>query len=406
MSLATGVSGNNGTLLLTGTPSGDNQIVGVAGSDAVLTNVDFIITGAGQIGSGDGGLTLINETAGTINATGLLIIDTGNQVLSSGLMEATAGGTLQIEDSVSNTGIVEATGADALVTMANAAFDNFGTISAQDQGAISFSGVTFTNESTGSVNATGGTITVDGGTVSNAGRVSAGAGGTLTIEDATVTNSDSGEVSIGATSNLNLVTAAILGGTVLNAGHLSATGTSAIQGDTVTNTGDITVGENASLTLEGSTSFNNAAGAQIEANGGAITINLDVNADVNDGTIEALDGGSVTININAEGSSNHGLIEAVGDGSSVTFSQNNHEHAAEDGDGDSDSGGNYETMEATGGGVVTFNSGLDNYDLVEAATGGTVDLTDDDHNHSGGTIESTDTNSLSISAMAAWTIPT
>jgi FecR protein/Carbohydrate binding domain len=382
-----------GEILLNG-PTANNLIVGVAGTDAKLVNVQDTIIGSGEIGQGDGNLTLVNGAEGTINATGLLIIDTGNKVVNSGLMEATAGGTLQIGDSVSNTGIVEATGADALVTMANAAFDNFGTISAQDQGAISFSGVTFTNESTGSVNATGGTITVDGGTVSNAGTVSAGAGGTLTIEDATVTNSDSGEVSIGATSNLSLVTAAILGGTVLNAGDLSVTGTSAIQGDTVTNTGDIAVGENASLTLEGSTSFNNAAGAQIEANGGGITINLDVNADVNDGTIEALDGGSVTININAEGSSNHGLIEAVGDGSSVTFSQNNHEDAAEYGDGDSDSGGNYGTMEATGGGVVTFNSGLDNYDLVEAAAGGTVDFTDDNRNHSGGMIESTGADSL------------
>jgi hypothetical protein len=331
VSLATGVPGSNGTLLLTGTPSADDHIVGVAGSGAVLTNVDFIITGAGQIGAGDGNLTLINETGGVINATGLLVIDTGNEVTNAGLMEATAGGTLQIEDGVSN-----------------------------------------------------------------AGMISTDTAGTLQIENVTVTNSDSGEVSIAANSTLDLDAASILGGTVLNAGNISVTGSSEIQGDTVTNTGDITVGENASLTLEGTASFSNAMGAEIEANGGAITINLDVSADVNDGTIEALSGGSVTININEDGSSNHGLIEAVGDGSSVTFSRNNQDQAAQDGDGgsDSDSGGNYGTIEATGGGVVTFNSGLDNYDILEAAAGGTADFTDDNHNHSGGTIESTGADSL------------
>jgi hypothetical protein len=380
-----------GEILLNG-PAANNLIMGVAGTGAELVNVQDTIIGSGTIGQGDGNLTLVNGVEGTINATGLLIIDTGNLVANSGLMEATAGGTLQIEDSVSNIGTVEASGADALVTMANAAFDNFGTVSAQDQGAISFSGVTFTNESTGSVNAAGGTITVDGGTVSNAGTISTGTAGTLQIEDVTVTNSDSGEVSIGANSTLDLEAAAILGGTVLNAGDVTVTGTSAIQGDTVTNAGDITVGENASLTLEGSTSFSNATGAEIDANGGAITVNVDASADVNDGTIEAQSGGSVTININEDGSSNHGLIEAVGDGSSITFGQNNHEQAAQGGGGGS--GGNYGTVEATGGGVVTFNTGLDNYDLVEAAAGGAVDFTDDNHNHSGGTIESTGANSL------------
>ena len=44
-----------------------NIIVGTGPSDT-LTNVDNTISGAGQIGSGDGTLTLVNEAHGTIEA--------------------------------------------------------------------------------------------------------------------------------------------------------------------------------------------------------------------------------------------------------------------------------------------------------------------------------------------------
>ena len=112
-----------------------NLIVGVplSGKPAVLDNVNFTIKGAGQIGLGDGSLTLINETGGVIDATGLLVIDTGNQFANAGLAEATAGGTLQLIDSVSNTGTVEATGVGALVEMANTTLDNTGLVLATPQ---------------------------------------------------------------------------------------------------------------------------------------------------------------------------------------------------------------------------------------------------------------------------------
>ena len=45
----------------------ENMIVG-ANADATLTNVDNTISGAGQIGAGDSNLSLINESAGTIDA--------------------------------------------------------------------------------------------------------------------------------------------------------------------------------------------------------------------------------------------------------------------------------------------------------------------------------------------------
>jgi hypothetical protein len=119
-----------GTILLAGSPSSDDLIVGIASgvTPAVLDNMNFTIVGAGQIGQGDGNLTLINETGGVIDATGLLVIDTGNQVASAGLMEATADGTLQLIDSVSNTGTIESIGVGAIVEMASATFDNLGSV--------------------------------------------------------------------------------------------------------------------------------------------------------------------------------------------------------------------------------------------------------------------------------------
>ena len=82
--------------------SHENVIFG-ATSATTLTNIDNTISGAGQIGIGDGNLTLVNEAAGTIDANfadGVLTLNTGNTILNAGLLEATNGGTLQIIDNV------------------------------------------------------------------------------------------------------------------------------------------------------------------------------------------------------------------------------------------------------------------------------------------------------------------
>src|SRR5262249_40175639 len=88
-----------GTLVMS--DSATNFIVGTS-SAATLTNVDNFISGAGQIGSGDGTLTLIND--GTIDANdsgGVLTLSTGHIITNVGLHEASNGGTLLINDGVS-----------------------------------------------------------------------------------------------------------------------------------------------------------------------------------------------------------------------------------------------------------------------------------------------------------------
>ncbi len=79
-----------------------------------FTNVDNVISGAGQLGGGS--LILIN--GGTIIADGAnaLVIDTGDHdVTNSGTIEATGAGGLQILGSVANSGLIWADGGNILI---------------------------------------------------------------------------------------------------------------------------------------------------------------------------------------------------------------------------------------------------------------------------------------------------
>jgi hypothetical protein len=92
--------------------SENSAIVGTS-SNTVLTNVDNTISGVGQIGIGDGNLTLVNEAAGTINADvvgGTLTLETGNAIANFGVLEASNGGTLHVQDAVTGGSAVIAGG--------------------------------------------------------------------------------------------------------------------------------------------------------------------------------------------------------------------------------------------------------------------------------------------------------
>ena len=184
--------------------------------------------------------------------------------------------------------------------------------------------------------------------------------------------------------SLNLDHSSVLGGTIENAGNVVVTnGASVLHGDSVTNAGTMTVEAGASLTLEGDTTLINEAGGLIKADGGTVAIELDTDTNVNSGTIEAVNGGEVDFYINVQGGSNHGLITA-GAGGTVHFFDT---HGGGGDSGGGGQGGNYGTMEATDGGVLIFEGGLDNFDLVEAFNGGLVYLNNGIKNHAG-TVES------------------
>jgi hypothetical protein len=237
--------------------SSENMIVG-ANADATLTNVDNTIAGAGQIGTGDGSLTLVNEAAGTIDANiagGTLTLDTGNTIVNAGLLEATNGGTLDVQDgTIDNTG----TGADGIalgststLLVDTATLDltgggdvslasgsqiienpdnplltvNGGSLPALDldnvDNIISGAGtigsgdglLALTNGGTIDANVSGETLTVNtGNTITNTGTLEASNGGTLLIDDA-VNNSGAGNalieggiVDFVSTTNVNEIT--------------------------------------------------------------------------------------------------------------------------------------------------------------------------------------------------------
>ena len=112
--------------------------------------------------------------------------------------------------------------------------------------------------------------------------------------------------------------------------------------------------------------------------GATVSIELDTDTNVNSGTIQAVNGGEVDFYVNVDGGSNHGLIEA-GAGGTVHF----FDHHGGGGGGGGDKGGNYGTMEATDGGVLIFDGGLDNFDQVDAFNGGLVYLNNGIKNHAG-----------------------
>jgi len=210
-----------GTIKMLGVAA-DNKIIDA--SSGTLINEDWTITGTGTIGAGDKNLTF--ENFGTVNATGLLIVNTGNQVTngSGGLMEATAGGTLQVEDSVFNDvgATVKADGAGSVAAFSGAAFDNFSIVTATNSGAVTFTGVAVTNEAGATISADDGTVTIDLGSVANSSSLQAVNGGILQFESVTVTNAGAAEVSIDATSKLNLDGSSILHGIFDNAGLVTA----------------------------------------------------------------------------------------------------------------------------------------------------------------------------------------
>jgi hypothetical protein len=80
------------------------RILGVSPTSK-LTNVDNTISGVGVLGANQ--LTLVNESAGVIDAVGgvLTVATKGETLVNGGLMEATGGGTLVIANTtIANTG--------------------------------------------------------------------------------------------------------------------------------------------------------------------------------------------------------------------------------------------------------------------------------------------------------------
>jgi hypothetical protein len=84
--------------------SSANEIVGSLPT-VTFTNIDNVISGAGNIGGGS--LTLVNNGSIAADGVNALVIDTGsNVVTNSGTLEATGTGGLQVLSSLANNGLI------------------------------------------------------------------------------------------------------------------------------------------------------------------------------------------------------------------------------------------------------------------------------------------------------------
>ena len=276
-------------------------------------------------------------------------------------MEAVDGGTLTIAGGIPNNGTIEAVGLGATVNLEAGKVTNTGTLAALDGGTLALTNATVTNTGamitvddastldltgaaltggtvniagllnstgasfitgaaitdTGTIEATGGTLTIDPGTLTNSGTLEAN-GGTLQIDGTPVTNTGTlfatdnstlvldgetvtnagGTVQVDAAdathfSTLDLESATISGGNVNVAGLRNSTGTSFITDATITDTG------------------------RLEATGGTLTV--DPSNVTNTGTIEATGGGTLVLSDTTVTNAG-GTIEAFGTRASVQLS--------------------------------------------------------------------------------------
>lgn len=168
--------------------SAQNVIFG-GSFDTVLTNADNRISGAGQLGGGQ--LVLVNAGLILANGANALVIDTGSSAVSnSGMMEATGAGGLVVQGALANSGSLWANGGNIVV---------YGDVSGAGMATIS------------------GTATLEFGAASDQQVLfDAGAAGTLKLDDAAAFSGnvagfgeddkiDLGGISYGASTHLTYV---------------------------------------------------------------------------------------------------------------------------------------------------------------------------------------------------------
>ena len=261
------------------------QLLSVDGRAEILNK--SVLQNSGHITLSQGGDFQDHSTitnSGTIEVAGgtlNVLVDIANSVTSG---ETTTSGTLQVdatdalnfatlnlESATINGGIVRVAGLlDSTGTSAidGATIINTGTIEATT-GTLTIDPGSVNNS--GTLEANGGTLEIDSTPVTNTGKLLATDNSTLVLNGDTVTNSvttgtppttvtTNGTVEVDAVdathfSTLDLEGSAINGGLVTVAGLLNATGTSAITGAAITNTGTIEA-TTGTLTLENTTISN------------------------------------------------------------------------------------------------------------------------------------------------------
>ncbi len=355
-----------GTLNLSATSSGGgNAYIQQSGGNFTLTNANNAIQGEGVIGNG--GLTLVNEASGVIdaNSTGgpldtTLTLNGSGGVTNQGLLEATNEGTLVINTTVDNlTGNITANGSSSTVQMDSATIDG-GTLNTTNGGTME----------------TAGSATLDGSTASGAVTISTGS--TYTASDGATTAllgtiNNQGTIQLnggGGTNGVITVDSNVTleGGGTLNMSVASGGGNAYIEQSggtfTLTNSNNTIEGEgvigNGGLTLVNDSTIDaNASGGTLLLNGsGGVT---------NTGTLEATSGGTLEINTTV----NNAAANITANGSSSTVQMDG--ATIDGGTLNTTSGGTMETVGSatlngsTASGAVTISTGS-TYTASDGAT--------------------------------------
>jgi hypothetical protein len=265
-----------GTVTLSTSNAGGTPVINETGSGAVLTNVDNTIQGIGQIGNN--GLAVVNKSTINANQTpGTLFVNSAS-LTNQGLLEATGGGAMQPSTTINNSGgTIKVDGGTSSMQFLNGTNIQGGTLLTTNSGVLGA--------------AAGQTITLDGsthGTLTNAGTFTA-ANNSSTILVGTITNP--GVIQVSATTNNTFLT--ISGNVSLTGAGTVTLSTSNVGIPAINETGSNAILTNVNNTIQGT--------GQIGNNGLAL---------VNQGTINANLAGT-TLTINPSGTTNPGLLEAT-----------------------------------------------------------------------------------------------
>jgi hypothetical protein len=280
----------------------NNSITGAGATPVLVSN--NIISGAGTIGGG--GLGFFNS--GTVNANVSNPLAINAAVTNTGMLEATAGGTLILNGTYTNSsGTIAASGVGSLVQLNNGTSITGGTLTTSLGGLISDTGTVTLNGLTnaGTYQVTSASTTILQNTITNNGTFNVLSGGALNISG-NVSLLGGGAVSVlgtmqdNAGGNATLTTDNFFTGTGnIGNNHMTLVSSGTIQSDTggtltiqtpggFTNTGTLNVKNNSTLLV-------NASG--VTDNGGTTTIDLGSTLD-NTGFTYTQTGSSTVTNVN------------------------------------------------------------------------------------------------------------
>jgi hypothetical protein len=300
LTLASGALVTMADLSTVSTASATQVIAGTA-AGAKLDN-SALISGYGMLGNGT--LALINEVPGTIKATGgILVVDSGTSNATNLGQMIAVGGTLQIENTLTNTSII-AVGAGGGIVV-DGVVANSGLISVASTGTMKLNGSVAGTSSKVQI-AGGGTLAIDGGTV-RGGTLSAAANSAVNIVQtsgtlASVAFGNAGTISIiGNGYYGSIATLSVSGTTTLSGG-----GAVVLVDDSTVSTSSATqiiTGVAAGDTLD---NVDNTISGYGEVGNGRLTLINETK-----GTIEAGDG-DLIVDAGTGGSlTNAGLMQAL-----------------------------------------------------------------------------------------------